>query len=193
MKDLAEGVHQQSENDSVRFEACIARALETFAGSSTAKDVREFVEHIRHASAHPQFPRGFFDDHEIAKEYQDQIFHLDQPFLHGVYEGFHEKSPTDNQEFFKLLSQLDGAISAHTGEGINVEKAQVETQIVGYLVAKKVSNKDARFIPEELDVSLPRLIDGLDFLARNAYAAFDGEFSSEPQAPAFIHTPTRSN
>lgn len=79
-----------------------------------------------------------------------------------------------NRQFADLITKLKKTMDKPSVEKVNAEQCQVEAEIVGYLLGRKIAMGDSKFVPQGIDNhTLP--LRSLNRVATSAYIAFQSE------------------
>ncbi len=80
-----------------------------------------------------------------------------------------------SKQFSLLVAKLQDAIDKHPRARVNTQQCQVEAEIIGYLIGRKVAKNNSKYVPEDIDEYHTLPLRSLNRVATHAYIAFQQE------------------
>lgn len=80
-----------------------------------------------------------------------------------------------SKQFALLIEKLQKAIDDYSGAEVNTKRCQVEAEIIGYLIGRKLAKNDKDYVPEDIDSYHTLPLRSLNRVATQAYIAFRRE------------------
>lgn len=108
---------------------------------------------------------------------------LNQTLLQGIDRGLHEQAETEREQFSLLINRLGEAHGTPSQGKVNIVQCQVETEIIGYLIGRKVAKNSEDYAPEDIASSHTLPLRSLNRVARHASRAFHGKSESPQKLP----------
>ncbi|SRR5258708_5422191 len=88
-------------------------------------------------------------------------------FEGGYFAGLNGEDEQANTQLGLFIGKLQVAINEPHEGPVNARQSQVEAEIIGYLLGRKVAKNDEEYIPEALDINSPLLM-SLNLVAKKA-------------------------